>query len=220
MNHPLSLSLALIWAIYVFFWTGDLRGADEHIERLISCADSHSFAPYSAVGRGFSGELAIRRGDAESGIESLRATLNQFHATPYEVQTTPFTASLAQGLAAIGRFSDANTLIDETIRQVEVNGDYCYMSELLRLKGGFLLAMPEPSGNDAEICFAQSLEWSRRQGARSLELRTAIDLAKLLAEQGRRENARSLLQPVFEQFTEGLDTADLAAAKHLLASLG
>jgi predicted ATPase len=219
MNHPLSLSLALIWAIYVFLWTGDLRSADDHIEQLISCAESHSFGPYSAVGRGFSGELAIRRGDAESGIESLRKTLDQFHATPYEVQTTPFTASLAQGLAAIGRVSDAITLIDETIRRVEVNGDCCYMPELLRLKGGFLLAMPRPNGDEAEVYFTRSLEWSRRQGARSLELRTASDLAKLLADQGRPENARALLRPVFEQFREGLDTADLRAAERVLASL-
>jgi predicted ATPase len=203
----------------VFFWTGDLRSADDHIEQLISCAESHSFGPYSAVGRGFSGELAIRRGDAKSGIESLRKTLDQFHATPYEVQTTPFTASLAQGLAAIGQLSDAIALIDDTIRQCEVNGDHCYMPELLRLKGGFLLAMPQPSGEDAEIHFTRSLEWSRRQGARSLELRTTIDLAQLFADQGRRENARSLLQPVFEEFREGLETADLTAAERLLRSL-
>jgi predicted ATPase len=219
MNHPLSLSLALIWAIYVFFWTGDLQSADEHIERLISCAESHSFAPYSAVGRGFSGELAIRRGDAKRGIESLRATLDQFHATPYEVQSTPFTASLAQGLAAIGQFSDANALIDETIQKVEVNGDYCYMPELLRLKGGFLLAKPQRSDGEAEVYFRRSLGWSRRQGARSLELRAANDLAKLLADHGRPEDARSLLQPVFEQFMEGLDTSDLRATERLLASL-
>jgi predicted ATPase len=51
-------------------------------------------------------------------------------------------------------------------------------------------------------------------------LRTAIDLAGLLADQGRREGSRALLRPVFEQFAEGLDTADLKAAERLLATLG
>ena len=118
----------------------------------------------------------------------------------------------------MGRFAEGMTLIDETIRLVEANGDFSYMPELLRVKGGLFLSMSQPP--DAEVCFLQSLEWSRRQGARAWELRTAIDLAALWAGQSRREAARALLQPVFEQFVEGLDTADLKAADRLLATLG
>ena len=219
MDHPLTLSLALIWGIYVFVWNGDLQGAEEHIDWLISRAGSASLAPYLAVGRGFKGQLAIRRGDATGGIASLQDCLTEFHATPYEVQTTPFNTSLAEGFAAIGRFSDGIALIEETIRRVEANGDYCYMPELLRVKGGLLLAMPQPQPDDAKMCFAQSLELSRQQGARALELRTAVDLAALLVAEGRSEGARALLQPVFKQFTEGFDTADLKAAERLLATL-
>jgi predicted ATPase len=65
----------------------------------------------------------------------------------------------------------------------------------------------------------RSLELSRRQGARAWELCTATDLARLLSAQGRGQDARALLQPVFEQFTEGSDTADLKAAERLLATL-
>jgi hypothetical protein len=66
----------------------------------------------------------------------------------------------------------------------------------------------------------QSLDCSRRLGARAWELRTATDFAALLADQGHSERGRTLLQPVFEQFAEGLDTADLKAAQRLLATLG
>jgi len=66
----------------------------------------------------------------------------------------------------------------------------------------------------------QSLDWSRRQGARAWELRTAIDLADLRNGQGRSEAARALLQPMLAQFEEGLDTPDLKAGARLLASLG
>ena len=66
----------------------------------------------------------------------------------------------------------------------------------------------------------QSLELSRDHGSRAWELRTATDLAALWAGQGRAEDARALLLPVFEQFTEGLDTPDLKAAQHLLTTLG
>ena len=139
---------------------------------------------------------------------------------PYELLTTPLNISLAQGLAATGRFTEAMALIDETIRLVETNGDICYLPELLRVKGDVLLSMPQPSVDDAEKHFMQSLELSRRQGARAWELRTTTDLAALLAEQGRTERARELLQPVFTQFVEGSDTADLKTAERLLATLG
>jgi predicted ATPase len=87
------------------------------------------------------------------------------------------------------------------------------------VKGGLLLSIPEADRDDAEICFMQSLELSRRQGALAWELRAAIDLATLLVAQGQPESARALLRPVFEQFVEGLDTADLQAAQRLLATL-
>jgi hypothetical protein len=70
------------------------------------------------------------------------------------------------------------------------------------------------------MCLMQSLELSRRQGARAWELRTGIDLATLFAAEGRPDKARALLQPVFEQFVEGSETADVKAAHRLLATLG
>lgn len=220
MDHPVTLSIALNWAISVFFWTGDLQSAEEHIDWFISHAESHTFGPYLAVGRGFKGELAIRRGDAKGGVESVQGCLAELHAARYELLTTAFNISLVQGLAAIGRFAEGITLIDETIRLVEANGDLSYMPELLRVKGSVLLSMPHPMGDDAEICFMQLLELSRHQAARAWELRTAVDLAALWAAQGRPEGARALLQPVFEQFAEGSETADLKAAERLLATLG
>jgi predicted ATPase len=141
------------------------------------------------------------------------------HSTQYELLTTAFNISLAQGLAAIGRFAESLDRIDETIGLVRTNGDLSHMPEVLRVKGSLLAAKPQPSGADAEKHFTQSLELSRRQGARAWELRTATDLAALLAGQGRAERARTLLQPIFEQFVEGSDTADLKAAERVLATL-
>jgi len=219
-DHPVTLSVALIWAISVFLWTGDLQSAEEHIDWLISRVESYALGGWLAVGRGYKGELALRRGEARGGIESLRACLEGLRAARHDQLTTAFSISLAQGLATTGQFTEGMTLVDEAIRQVDANGDFTYMPELLRAKGGLLLSMPQPNGDDAESCFVQSLEWSRRQAARAWELRTAVDLAALLAARGQAARARGLLQPVFEQFVEGLDTADLQAAERLLATLG
>jgi predicted ATPase len=219
MDHPVTLSVVLIWGIFVFLWTGDLQSAEEHVNWFVSRAETYSMGPYLAVGCGFKGQLAILRGDAKGGVESLSGCLRGLHAARYELLTTPFNLSLVQGLAASDRFADAATLIDETIRLVEVNGDRCYMPEALRVKGNVLLSMPQPDGAAAELCFRQSLELSRHQGARAWELRTGIDLASLLAARGQTGTAHALLRPVFEQFVEGLDTADLKAAARLLATL-
>lgn len=219
-DHPVTLSIALIWAVSVFLWTGDLQSAEGHMDWFISRAKSYSLGPYLAVGRGFRGQLAIRLGDAKGGVENLQSCLAELHAARYELLTTPFNVSLVQGFAAIGRFAEAITLIDETIRLVEANGELSYTPELLRVKGSLLLSTPQPGGDNAEMYFMQSLELSRRQGARAWELRTAIDLAALLAAQGRPESARALLRPVFEQFVEGWETVDLQAAGRLLATLG
>jgi predicted ATPase len=150
----------------------------------------------------------------------LQSSLQKLHAAPYELLTTELNLSLVRGFSAMGRFAEAIALVDETIRLVEANGGLSHMPESLRVKGTVFLMMPQPRHHDAEACFMQSLELSRRQGARAWELRTAVDLAKLWAGQGRSEDARALLQPVFEPFTEGRDTADLKAAALLLATSG
>jgi predicted ATPase len=102
---------------------------------------------------------------------------------------------------------------------VGANGDACHLPELLRVKGGLLLSPPRPGSDEAESCFMRSLELSRRHGAPAWELRTAIDLVILLDGQGRSDSARTLLQPAFDKFADGSDTADLKAARRLLARL-
>ncbi|MBB2161646.1 ATP-binding protein [Gluconacetobacter sacchari] len=219
LDHPLTLSIALVWAVSVFLWVGDLARAEEHIDRLFARATLHSLGPYLAVGRGFQGELAIRRGDADAGVRSLQHGLTELHTAPYELLTTPLNIALVQGLGATRRFAEALALIDETIQSVEANGDLCYMPELLRVKANLALATSRPDTDEAETYFARSLEHSRHQGARAWELRTAIDLAGLLAARNERRHAREILDPPFESFTEGLDTVDLKAAASLLVTL-
>jgi predicted ATPase/DNA-binding winged helix-turn-helix (wHTH) protein len=217
-DHAVSISAALLSAISVFLWTGDLSCAEEHIDMLISHAEAHSFGPYLSLARGFKGALAIRRGDAESGVEALKSSLEKLRQAPYHLFTSALTILLIQGLAAMGRFAEGRTLADEGMQRIEVDGGACWMPELLRVKGVILLSMGRPT-IDAEMCFVQSLELSRLQGAGGWELRTATDLASLWASQGRSADARALLLPAFEQFTEGLDTADLTAAERLLTTL-
>jgi predicted ATPase len=94
------------------------------------------------------------------------------------------------------------------------------LAELLRIKGELRLREGTPdSESSAEDCFRNSLDWARRQGTLSWELRTAISLARMRRERGDIAAARELLEPIYSRFTEGFQTADLQAAKALLDQL-
>jgi hypothetical protein len=219
MGHPAALALVLAGAASIFLLAGDLDAAQYHTDLSISHAEANALGPLAAVGQGRKAELAIKRGNTNAGVKDLQAILKRLRAARHEVLSTEFNIALAQGLTAMGRSSESQALIDERIRQVEVGGETLYVPELLRVKGRVLLSMREPDPRGAEICFMESLELSRRQGARAWELRTARDLAKLLAERGDSASGRALLQPVYAGFSEGFETADLRAAEELLASL-
>ncbi|MFB6461012.1 ATP-binding protein [Bradyrhizobium tunisiense] len=219
MDHPITLCIALIWAVSIDLWSGDLDNAEENIDRFIAHANARSMGPYLAVGRGVKGELAIRRGDAAAGVETIRACLRELHDAGYELLTTTFNIALVQGLLALGQIEQSAELIEDAIRLVEQGGDHLYMPELLRMKGLALLSLPEPNRGDAEAALLQSLELSRDKGAKAWELRTAIDLAQFLAGRSGRKDARLLLQSALAGFVAGSETADVRAADALLKTL-
>jgi predicted ATPase len=217
-EHPVTLLIALIWAISLFLGMGDLAAAESLLGQFATRAETHSLSPYIAVGRGCRGVLAIRRNEPDEGVEAVAGALAELHATRYELHTTTLNIALVEGLAALGRFSESVALVDETIRAVEASGDLGHMPELMRVKAGVLLAMPSSSHIEGEQCLLESVDWSRRQGALTLELRATADIANLWASQNR-SDARPLLRSVYVKFSEGYDTPDLRRAERLLAAL-
>jgi predicted ATPase len=94
------------------------------------------------------------------------------------------------------------------------------VAELLRIKGELVLSEGGPdAAAAAENHFSRALDWARRQGALSWELRAATSLARLWRDQNRAKAAREILAPVYDRFTEGFETTDLKAAKLLLDEL-
>jgi tetratricopeptide (TPR) repeat protein len=86
------------------------------------------------------GELSVKRGDAEEGVDMLRRALEVLHADRYELLTTAFNSTLAEGFARLGRMDEALATVDETIALVERSGDMFNLPELLRIKGEFLVS--------------------------------------------------------------------------------
>ena len=110
--------------------------------------------------------------------------------------------------------------MEEALAIVERTEERVYEAELHRLKGELVLQSGVRSLElEAEECFHQSIAVARKQEAKSLELRTATSLARLWQQQGKKAEARELLTPIYNWFTEGFDTADLKDAKALLVAL-
>ena len=124
---------------------------------------------------------------------------------------------MAKALGRVGKIREGFSALEEAIAQAVESEDRWSLPELLRIKGDLLLLQNAPGNRAmAEDCFRQALEWARRQGALSWELRAATSLARLLCDQERSVDAKALLEPVYARFTEGFDTADLRKAKALL----
>jgi predicted ATPase len=124
---------------------------------------------------------------------------------------------LAEALGQAGRTTEGLAALEADVEQFE---DGCFSPELIRLKGELTMQQDMPGAvGSAEALLRQALDGAREQGALSWELRAATSLARLLRDQGSPGNATTILQPVYDQFTEGFDTADLIAAKQLLDDL-
>jgi predicted ATPase len=130
-----------------------------------------------------------------------------------------YLALVADAYGACGEFAKGFEALDEALQWVQRNDERLYAAEAHRIRGELLLRQPDPDPVQAEHCFAQALAVARDQQAKSWELRAATSMARMWQRQGRCDDARQLLEPVFGWFTEGFDTADLRDAKALLEQL-
>jgi predicted ATPase len=126
---------------------------------------------------------------------------------------------LAQALALTGAIEEGLAVIAEALAEADASGAKGNDAELQRLRGDLLRRLPSPHLTEVEACFRTALSIARGQGTRGLELRAAVSLARLLSDQGRCDEARGLLAPIYGWFTEGFDTPDLKEAKVLLDTL-
>ena len=118
-----------------------------------------------------------------------------------------------------GRLDDGLSALTEALAAADEHENRHYEAEIHRLKGELLLRQDDSNTAEAQSCFERAIEIARRQSAKSWELRATMSLARLLAKQGRRDEARTMLAEIYGWFTEGFDTADLKDAKALLDEL-
>src|SRR5216683_2580273 len=221
LDNPVTLCFALAEAgCPVALFTGDHATAEHYVRMLLDSAAAHALPIWQSWGHRFRGTLLIRQGALETGLALLQTSLDRLPDASFQPRFTWFLGQLADGSGGAGQVVNGLAAIDEALARSERNEDRWCLPELLRIKGG-LLQLQGMAGAvaAAEGHFRQALDWARRQGVLSWELRAATSLARLLSDQGRSADATALLQPAYDRFTEGFATADLKAAKALLDDL-
>jgi len=219
LADPFTLAAALMLADWLTLMRRDgqpIAIESEAIDLMTECG----FAFFLAFQTVLHGARLVDAGQAEEGIGAIRGGIDASAATGAAQQFPLFLGLLANACAKTGRADEGLKLLEQALAQVRSSNEHFSDAELHRLKGELLLQQDDSNVADAEHCFQRAIEIAREQSAKSLELRATTSLARLLAKQGRPNEARAMLAEIYNWFTEGLDTADLKDAKALLDRVG
>ena len=213
--HSLAHALALSAGLYLF--RREKAAAEQMAGELLTLANEHGFAFFSALATVLRCSAAKHHTAAELG--HMREGLSAHEATGAELFRPYLLALLAEAAKQAGRPEEGLDALTGAMTVTEKTAERFYEPEQHRLKGELLLLRSGSNTVRAQSCFQRAIEIARKQGARSWELRASISLARLLSNIGRRDDARPLLAGIYDSFTEGFDTADLIEAKALLDEL-
>ncbi len=217
INHPLSLLLGELWLAMIHLFRGEAREAGPILERAIRLA-SEAGIPRGMWANFLSGWALSAAGRSADGATQALLDFDAVGAAGQEVFRPYYAGVLADICRAAGRVDDGFALVDKAIAIASSQDLQWCLAELHRIKGELMIARGEPPAA-VEPCFETAIAMARDQSAMTWQLRAMASLARLRHAQGKSDEARDLLSPVYGWFTEGFGSADLKAAKALLAIL-
>ena len=236
LSHLYSLIFALQYHAHLHVYRREAAQARERFEAVMRLMREHGFVQFWRGGMTRLGWILVEQGAIDEGIAQILQGLDaeRMHGMP--LTRCSDLVILAQAYVKAGECQKGLQVVAEALEIVRHNAIRHYEPELYRLKGELVLqadghglagysaplsATWDPSpGAEAEACLQQAIARAGQQGAKSLELRAVLSLSRLWQRQGKRDEARALLAPIYGWFTEGFDTADLQEAKALLEKLG
>jgi tetratricopeptide (TPR) repeat protein len=206
------------YASVLYALRGDPGEAYQYAERCFTLSEKHGFRQWRNPSRAICAVCATMLGPSKA-IDPVSIELDQYRAG-YHLGITVILALLCEALLVRHQLDAVAETIKQGLKKCEANTELFFEAELHRLKARALLLSNEPDASlQAQSLLEKALNIARSQNARSLELRAARDLAMLRRSQGKPQQARELLAPVYGWFTEGFDTRDLKEAKALLDEL-
>src|ERR1700722_17976445 len=165
------------------------------------------------------GSAMAEQGRNGEGLAQIEKGLADYLATGTGLGLPQCLCKFAEACVETGRLDDALSALAEALMIANEREDRVDEAEIHRLKGEALRRQNDFNAAEAQGCFERAIEVARGQSAKSWELRATISLARLLASQGPRDEARTMLADIYNWFTEGFETADLIEAKSLLVEL-
>jgi predicted ATPase len=219
LSHPGSIANALPFISIVQLLRGDVGALGELTESMIAISTAHGLSQWLAFGKMLDGWLQAEQGGGEAAIVRLRRAIAEYRAMGNDLYLPCFLSLLAATYLKHGATDEGLGTVEDALRMADETGSRLWNPEFYRFKGELLLARDPAAGPDAETAFRQAIDVARGQSAKSWELRAALSLSRLWQRQGKRDEARRLLQEIYGWFTEGFDTADLMEARALLDEL-
>ncbi|MGH8457705.1 MAG: hypothetical protein ACRESV_00025, partial [Nevskiales bacterium] len=219
VGQPYLVAIAqTVGVSWVRFMRREPDAAYQVAELALATTEKYGFVEIKLAALFCLGIARLQAGLVDEGARVLKDAIAQSTERRSESNYSVIFGVAADCCRAVGRIDDArawlNLALDFTARRPE---GY-WMADLHRVEGEVLLREAAPAQR-AEACFRKALDVARSQQAKSLELRAATSLARLWQKQNRILEARDLLKPVYDWFTEGFDTPDLKDAKALLDGL-
>ena len=219
IGQAATLMLALGITNYTHLICGNHVAANALADELLALADEKGAPLRKAEAIFQRGCVFALTGRVSDAVKMIASGVTAWRATGSTVWTPLHLSFLANAHARLGQFDDARRCIGEAMIAVETTKEKWCEAEVNRVAGEIALMSPEPDATIAQTNFERALAVARKQHAKSWELRAAMSMARLWRDQGKLEQARELLAPVYSWFTEGFDTLDLKEAEALLKAL-
>ena len=219
-DHAPTLMFALGMTSFTQICCRNYARANSQIAVCALLANEKSAAFWKALAMVHQGWVMALTGNSAEAIQTIGAGMTEYRSIGgAKIWTTSWLSDLALFHANLGKFDDACRCISEAITAVETTKERWWEPEVHRTAGEIALMSPQQDATKAQEYYDRALRVSRQQQTKSWELRAAMSMARLWRDQGKPQQARELLAPVYGWFTEGFDTLDLKEAKALLDEL-
>ena len=211
---------ALFHAIWTHIDCGNYVAANAHTEELVVLANEKRALLWKGFGMMDQGCILALNGKASDAVQMLTSGIAAYRLTGSTMWVPLYLSYLGIAYAELHQFDDAWRSVGEAMTLAETTKESWYEAEVNRVAGEIALLSPEPDTQKAEAYFQHALAVGRQQQAKSWELRAAMSLARLWRDQGKVQQARELLAPVYGWFTEGFETRDLEGGEGVAGEVG
>jgi tetratricopeptide (TPR) repeat protein len=214
-NKPFDLEMGRIYESWLYCLLREPQRAELAATQVLTIAEEHGFSSIRNLTRTMLGWAWAQRGQAGEGVALIRQGLVGLAEAGGRLAITDQLTRMAEAQALDGKLDNALITIEEALQANPK--ELVFRPNALTGRGELRLKVGQTELAEAD--FREAIALAQTMQAKAWELRATISLARLLASQGRRNEARAMLATIYGWFTEGFDTGDLKDAKALLEQL-